>query len=221
VTEARYDGFADWYDRDFATSELGMSGRRVVLRLLGQGNGTLVDIGCGGGSHAVAFAELGWTVTGVDVSEDQVRLARARGVDARLGRAERLLFPDATFDAAVSMWTHTDIDDFSVAAREISRVLRPGAPFVYFGAHPCFVGPHSEFVAAQGIPKLHPGYRDTARYTEAAGITPGGLRAKVGASHLPLGLLLGALLEAGLHLDRLEEPGDRDYPYTLAMRWRR
>lgn len=221
MSEARYDGFADWFDRDFATSELGLFGRRTVAELLGRGEGMLVDIGCGGGSHTAAFAELGWRVTGVDVSEDQLRLARARGVEVRQGRAEALPFPDASFDAAVSMWTHTDVDDFPAEAREVARVLRPGAPFVYFGAHPCFVGPHSRFEAAGGVPHLHPGYRETARYDQAPGIRADGLRAKVGATHLPLGLFLQAFAAAGFHLEHIEEPGNHEYPYVLAMRWRR
>lgn len=221
TTVARYDGVAEWYDRELATSELGLSARRVVIRLLGPASGRLLDLGCGGGSHAVAFAELGWSVTGVDVSEEQLRLARRRGVDAVLGRAEELPFEDATFDAAVSMWTHTDLDDVPGALRELVRVLRPGAPLVYLGVHPCFVGPHSLFVAAEGVPMLHPGYRVTGRYSEAPGISPAGLRARVGATHTPLGIFVQAFLDAGLVLEHLEEPGDREYPYALALRWRR
>lgn len=218
---ARYDGVAEWYDRELATSELGLSARRLAMLLLGQGTGGLLDLGCGGGSHALAFAELGWSVTGVDVSEEQVHLARERGVDAVLGHAEQLPFEDDTFDAATSMWTHTDIDDFPAALRELARVLRPGAPFVYLGVHPCFVGPHSRFVAAQGVPTLHPGYRVLGRYTDAPGISPEGLRAKVGATHVPLGVFLQSFLDAGFALERFEEPGDREYPYSVALRWRR
>lgn len=218
---ARYDGVADWYERDFAESELGVATRQIVVELLGTANGRLLDVGCGGGSHAAAFAELGWEVTGVDVSEDQLRLARARGVDALLGRAEELPFGEASFDAAVSMWTHTDIDDFPAAAHEVARVLRSGAPFVYLGVHPCFVGPHSRNVGALGIPELHAGYRETARCTEAPGITPEGLRARVGVSHLPLATLVQAFLQAGFVVERFEEPGEREYPYRLAMRWRK
>jgi SAM-dependent methyltransferase len=221
MSASRYDGHADWYDQEFATSELGLFGRGVVIELLGPGPGALLDIGCGGGSHAVAFTELGWKVTGVDASEDQLRLARARGVDARLGNAEALPLPDASFDAAISMWTHTDVDDFGAQACEIARVLRPGAPFIYFGAHPCFVGPHSEFVAAQGLPTLHPGYRKTSWYNEAPGISATGLRRRVGATHLPLALFVQVFVDAGFRLERMEEPGDREYPYVLALRWRR
>ena len=221
MSEARYDGLAEWFDREFATSELGLFGRRAVLDLLGRGNGSLIDIGCGGGSHAVALAELGWSVIGVDISEDQLRLARARGVDARFGRAESLPFEDAYFDAAISMWTHTDVEDFAMAVHEVARVLRPGAPLVYFGAHPCFVGPHSRFLAGEGTPELHPGYRDASYYRDGPGIRPDGIRAQVGATHLPLGRFLQAFIDAGLVLERFDEPGDREYPYAVATRWRR
>jgi SAM-dependent methyltransferase len=220
---ALYDPIADWYDREFATSVLGGSAREIVLRLLGAGPGRLIDVGCGGGSHAIEFANRGWTVTGVDVSEEQLRLARARGVDAVHADAASLPFADAEFDAAVSMFTHTDVGDFAIVASEIARVLRPNASLVYLGTHPCFVGPHSQFVGATGVPKLHPGYRTQGRYTDAPGISPEGLRARVGATHLPLDAFLQAFLGAGLTLERFEEPlgADRLYPYIVALRLRK
>src|SRR4029453_938919 len=78
---AHYDGVADWYDRELATAELGRSSQRGVLRILGEGTGRLLDLGCGGGAFAAILAEQGWQVTGVDISKDQLRLARSRGVD--------------------------------------------------------------------------------------------------------------------------------------------
>jgi SAM-dependent methyltransferase len=218
---ARYDGVADWYDETMGTSELGLSGRSTVLRLLGAGPGRLLDVGCGGGSHLVAFAEAGWEPTGVDVSADQLRLARERGCDVVQASAEELPFPDDSFDAAVSMWTHTDVEDFPQALRELARVLRPGGVLVYLGVHPCFVGPHSQFVEGKGVPVLHPGYRRTGRYDEGPGISPTGLRARVGAVHLPLGELLQGFLDAGFALEHFEEPGSRDYPVPVALRAKR
>lgn len=191
-----------------------------MLRLLGDGPGRLVDVGCGGGAHTAACAAHGWSVTGVDVSAVQLELARARGVEVVEADAARLPFEEASFDAAVSMFTHTDVDDFAAMLREVARVLRPGGAFVYLGVHPCFVGPHA-FVHDRVVPELHPGYRDTSYRTEAAGIWGDGLRAKVGASHLPLGLFLQAVLEAPLALERFEEPEGRDYPHVVALRARR
>ena len=217
-TVARYDAVAEWYDEQLATSELGLSGREVALRLLGRGPGRLIDVGCGGGSHMLAFAEAGWTPVGVDVSEAQLALARGRGCEVVRARAEELPFGDASFDAAVSMWAHTDVDDYAAVLREVARVLRPGGTLVHVGVHPCFVGPHSQFVGGVGIPTLHPGYRAAGRYDEAPGISPTGLRARVGAVHVPLADLLQAFLDAGLRLERVEEAGTHEYPVPLAIR---
>jgi SAM-dependent methyltransferase len=217
---ARYDDVAAWYDAEFATTHLGLSAREVVLRLLGEGPGRLLDLGCGGGAHALAFAERGWTVTGVDISSAQLELARARGIEVLEVDAAALPFEDESFDAVVSMFTHTDVDDFAAVMGETTRVLRPGGSLVYFGVHPCFVGPHA-FVHDRDVPELYPGYRDTSYRTEAPGIWNEGIRSKVGATHLPLGLFLQTFLDAGLVLERVEEPEGRDYPHVIALRARR
>jgi SAM-dependent methyltransferase len=218
--EARYDSIAEWYDAEFATSELGQSSRKIVVGLLGQGPGRLLDVGCGGGAHSAGFAELGWNVTGVDISPAQLELARARAVEVVEADATALPFADGSFDAAVSMFTHTDADDFAGLLDEVVRVLRPGRLFVYLGVHPCFVGPHA-FVHGRDVPELHPGYRDTSFRTEAPGIWSEGVRAKAGARHLPLGLFLQRFLDAGLALERVEEPEGREYPHVLALQARR
>jgi SAM-dependent methyltransferase len=216
---ARYDDVVDWYE-EFRPS-LNEDELEVLRRFLGPGPGRCLDLGCGTGVAIPELARLGWTVVGVDVSEGM--LERARAYDAELHRApgDALPFPDASFDAAVSIWTHTDVDDFASVLREAVRVLRPDAPFAYIGAHPCFVGPHSRFIAAEGVPDLHPGYRRTGRYDDGPAITPDGLRARVGAAHLPLGLFIQAFVDAGLQLERFEELGSREYPYVVALGCRR
>lgn len=220
TTGARYDGLADWYDTEFQP-EPNSETWETLVRLLGVGSGSLIDVGCGTGAYAHGLAERGWQVTGVDVSEDMVRRAREKGVRAVRADGTSLPFEDASFDAAVSVFTHSDVDDFPGVLREVAHVLRPGAPLVYVGVHPCFVGPHSRFVEGRGVPKLHAGwYRRSRRYDDAPGISPTGLRARVGATHLPLAEFLQSFLDAGLRLEQVEEPGSRDYPIAIALRCR-
>jgi SAM-dependent methyltransferase len=215
----RYDPHVEWYEEFRPT--LNDEESDALRRMLGPGQGRCLDIGCGTGVAIPELARLGWTVVGVDVSDEM--LSRARAFDAELHRApgESLPFADASFDAAVSIWTHTDVEDFRPILDEAARVLRPTAPFVYIGAHPCFVGPHSRFIAAEGVPALHEGYRRTGRYDGGPAIGPEGLRARVGATHLPLGLFIQAFLDATFQIERFEELGTREYPYALVLGCRR
>jgi len=223
TTGARYDGIADWYDAEFQPAPLESETWETLRDLLGEGTGALIDVGCGTGAYATGLAGLGWDVTGVDVSEDMLRRARSKGVHAIQADAVSLPFEDASFDAAVSIFTNTDLDDLAPVVRETVRVLRPGAPLVYVAVHPCFVGPHSVYDPEGGVPEFHAGwYRTTGRYLEAPGIwRASGVRVRVGATHLPLGLFLQTFVDEGLRLERIEEPEEREYPFGLALRWRR
>lgn len=220
---ARYDGIADWYDTEFQPEPLESETWQTLDRLLGEPQGALIDVGCGTGAYTVGLLTRGWDVTGVDFSEDMLRRAGGKGVDTVHADATALPFGAASFDAAVSVFTHTDIDDFPAAVGEVARVLRPDAPFVYVGAHPCWVGPHSLYDPARATPELHAGwYRHVGRYDEAPGVwRASGVRIRVGATHRPLGLFLQTFLQAGFRLEQIEEPEGREYSYALAMRWRR
>ena len=146
MTTARYDGQAEWYE-SFAAAELFVEARQAAVRLLGRGPGRCLDLGCGTGRAIPLLAAAGWRVTGVDVSRDQLRVAAEHAADAEeliCADAQRLPFADDSFDAVVSILTHTDFDEPLAAFSEARRVLRPGCPFVYFGVHPCFGSPAVE-----------------------------------------------------------------------------
>jgi SAM-dependent methyltransferase len=222
---AAYDGLADAYDAFHHEHPAYYAlAADALRRLLGPGPGRCLDVGCGGGHFFDVPRELGWTVVGVDASEDQLRVARGRGPDVEVvcADATALPFDDASFDAAFSMFTHTDVADFAGVSAETLRVLMPGAPFVYVGNHPCFVGATQEHVET-GLPRLHPGYRRAGRWdaSDAAGAPSEGWRAKLGSFvHLPLGPFLDAF--AGFTLERAEELDDGwEYPKTIALALRK
>ena len=101
-------------------------------------------------------------MVGVDLSADQLRVARRRAdaPDVALVAADAaaLPFADGSFDAVVSVLTHTDFDHPEAAFAEAARVLRRGGRFSYVGIHPCFVSPFVERHPT-GTHRLHPGYR--------------------------------------------------------------
>jgi SAM-dependent methyltransferase len=220
---ARYDGLAEWYDAFIRSVDLTAVELDALERLLGEGPGRCLDLGCGTGIALPLLSRLGWLIVGVDISADQLAVARARadeiGAELLEADASRLPFADASFDAVASILTHTDFEDAAAAFAEVARVLRPGGRFVYVGIHPCFVSPTVE--RRVGEPHLlHPGYRRRGWWHDAPGFRLGrnGVRGRVGVNHLPLAEFLNAILDAGLRLDRVEEPGEDDYPLLLGLR---
>jgi ubiquinone/menaquinone biosynthesis C-methylase UbiE len=117
VREIPRDGLSEW--------------REAVRRHLHPSPGmTLVDIGAGTGAFASAFSDwFGLGVVAVEPSAAmRARIPRAPAIQALEGDATRLPLPDRSADAAwLSLVIH-HIPDLEAAAREIRRVLRPGAP---------------------------------------------------------------------------------------------
>jgi SAM-dependent methyltransferase len=92
----------------------------------------ILEIGGGQGELAEWMqGDLGARVTFVDQSERMVELARARGIiDARVGDAQELPFPDETFDTVVAAWMLYHVSDVHRALAEAVRVLAPGGRLV-------------------------------------------------------------------------------------------
>ena len=220
VRSPRYDGLAAWYDDEIRTGPAAAITALAVdtaCTLLGRGEGRCLDLGCGTGVALAALTVLGFEVVGVDVSADQLQVAEERAGDrAEVVRADavELPFADDSFDAVVSVLTHTDFDDLETAFAEAMRVLRPGGRLVYVGTHPCFVTPFTD--RSSSPIQLHPGYRSVGWHAAGPGFGIG-IRPRVGANHATLEGLASAVLDAGLRLDRLVEPGEDDYPILLGL----
>ncbi|ONK09825.1 class I SAM-dependent methyltransferase [Streptomyces sp. MP131-18] len=220
ASTAAYDEIADWYEEEFIAGQRYGSGRDDPLDLdgllrgmLGEGEGTCLEIGCGTGIHAARVRSLGRTPVGVDLSGGMLRHARGRLPAARADAA-RLPVLDASVPAVLAMMVHTDMPRYPAVLAEAARVLRPGGVLVHIGVHPCFCGGFAD----RGDPDavvIGPGYLD-GHWTKASW-TDRGVRDKVGATHLPLPELLGVFTAAGLVLSRFAE-GGRPTPAVLAVR---
>jgi SAM-dependent methyltransferase len=204
--DLRYEGLADWYDDVFFADWTEDHPSAVVLRdLLGPGEGLCLDVGCGTGRHAAAIEATGRTAIGLDIAADMLRAAQAR--NTRLVRADARSLPigDERLPAVVATWLHTDLEGFASVLREIARVLESGGRFVYVGTHPCFVGHFAER-REDGDVVIHPGYHESGWHLDSPHYREKGVRRRVGEYHLTLEELIGAVLGAGLRLERLAEP---------------
>jgi 2-polyprenyl-3-methyl-5-hydroxy-6-metoxy-1,4-benzoquinol methylase len=118
----------DWYAKVY--------GARLIALLRERGVGpaaSILDAGCGTGSLALMLADVGYRVTGVDLSPEMIARAKAKDtaarVDWRIGDLTALAL-GAQFDAAVSVadvFNHlASLDEWESALRGLHAHLRPG-----------------------------------------------------------------------------------------------
>jgi ubiquinone/menaquinone biosynthesis C-methylase UbiE len=139
--------FSEFYLRAYAADEESENAERQALgaaRLAGAEAGAeLLDVPCGYGRHSIPLGRAGYRTTGVDRSAALLHEARRRTGHERWPKFvqadyRELPFPDASFDAAVNLFSSLgylgDEQDTRVLA-EIGRVLRPGGRLVVETMH--------------------------------------------------------------------------------------
>jgi SAM-dependent methyltransferase len=217
LTRSRYDGYADWYES--WNKPHAERNAPDVLELLGPAGGLCLDLGCGSGLYFGVLAASGRTVVGLDRSADQLRIAQGRCRQIVRADAAALPFGDGTFPTVATILISTDVDDFAAVLAESARVLTAGGLLVFYGVHPCFNGPHTQWLDDGGI-VAHPTYRLAGWQPEAPWWGPH-VRRRVGMRHHPLADVLNAFISTGLVIERVAEPGDRPVPAILAIRARK
>ncbi len=123
----------------------------------------LLDVGCGGGQIAIAMAQRfpSCSVTGVDLSEAQVRRASLRSMELEPrpefveGSAMALPFADNRFDFVCSVASIKHWADREKGVAECCRVLRTNGVFVIVDADPnCRREDIVRLVASYGFPQF-------------------------------------------------------------------
>jgi len=108
------------------------------LQILGDVSGKdVLEFGCGAAQWSVALARRGARMTGIDLSEEQLRHARAlvarEGVAVTLvqGSAEATPFADRSFDVVFCDHGAMTFADPRRTVPEAARLLRPGGLFAF------------------------------------------------------------------------------------------
>jgi ubiquinone/menaquinone biosynthesis C-methylase UbiE len=127
-----------------ALDNLHLGGRESIRELSAfmdlQPGMRLLDVGCGVGGPARYFAEHGYEVTGIDLTEEFIRVATSLTSLVRLsdkarfqqGSALEMPFSAETFDGAYMIHVGMNIQDKAALFREVARLLKPGARFAIF-----------------------------------------------------------------------------------------
>jgi len=118
---------------------LGQNGRwrrEMVAHVVDQAPRSMLDVATGTAGVALALtARTEADITGIDITEAMLRRGHERveraGASGRVrllvGQAERLPFPDNSFDALTFTYLLRYVADPVETLRELARVLRPGA----------------------------------------------------------------------------------------------
>ncbi|UVI31911.1 class I SAM-dependent methyltransferase [Paenibacillus spongiae] len=157
----------DWYKRSFGSDYMIVyrhrnweQAAREVQQMAGwldlPADVQVLDIGCGMGRHALALAEMGFKVTGIDLSEALLHEARAhnRGGQVELvhGDMRQLPFESGRFQATLNLFTSfgyfAEERDNLAVLKEIRRVLDDDGQYLIDFLNPVYTKrhlvPHSE-----------------------------------------------------------------------------
>ena len=171
------------YDRYAALLSFGQDPRWrrfLVSRVAARPQDEVLDVATGTGAVAIELVRTyGCRAVGVDQSPEMLAAARARvteaGLDARIrlveASAERLPFPDASFDGLTFTYLLRYVDDPAGVLAELARVVRPGGTIaaLEFALPPAPAWrPLWELYVRIGLPALgrliSPGWHEVGRF---------------------------------------------------------
>ncbi len=135
---------SDWQKFDGMRSPIDAYAASIVE--LGDIHGRKVlDMGCGDGWLSIILAKRGGSIAGYDISAGAIETAKQRAVandvakstEFKVASAYDTGYPDNYFDIAIGQAILHHLGDKRQLARELKRVLKPGAKAVFcepFGA---------------------------------------------------------------------------------------
>lgn len=150
AVEKVYGRWAPVYDLVFGA--VFEQGRRAAIEASERVGGHILEVGIGTGISLQYYSGRN-RITGIDLSEQMLRKARQRVAEGRLHNverlavmdAERLDFPDASFDVVVAQYVVNTVPHPELALDEFARVLKPTGEIVLLNRVGADAGPRRVF----------------------------------------------------------------------------
>jgi ubiquinone/menaquinone biosynthesis C-methylase UbiE len=139
TVQAGYDALAPRF-ADWMAGFKGEPSDRFLARLAArlEDGAKVLDLGCGDGTRTQCLTER-FAVVGVDISEEQLRLARAAAPEATFIQADfaKLDLPDESYDAITALYSfmHVPRAEHPALFEKILRWLKPGGLFLASLSH--------------------------------------------------------------------------------------
>ena len=135
MVEQAYDRWAPVYDLVFGG--VFSKGRRAAILATNKLGGRVLEVGIGTGISLPLYGP-NVRIFGTDISEAMLKKAKQRVTELRLKNveglavmdAEKLEFPDNSFDVVMAQYVVTAVPNPEVALDEFARVLRPGGELI-------------------------------------------------------------------------------------------
>jgi SAM-dependent methyltransferase len=134
LVEQGYDQMAWGYLNTKAKDAADVLSTLILLTADMPDGAKVLDLGCGAGVPSTQFLSQRFDVTGVDVSAQQLELARNYAPNAHFIKSDMttLSFPEATFDLVVAFYSiiHVPREEQPALVRNIYNWLKPGGRFL-------------------------------------------------------------------------------------------
>ena len=198
------EGYTDGADPEYVEQILPLAAAELAAAR------RVLDLGCGEGQLTRLAAGLDGVelAIGVDPTWNQITVAAERGRAGGFARAaaDRLPFPDCSFDAVVACLVFEHIDAVDEAIAEVARVLEPGGRFCFFLNHPLMSTPASGWIDDHVVDPPEQYWRIGPYLTETETIEEVEPGINIRFVHRPLSRYVNALASQGLLVERMVEP---------------
>jgi len=139
--EQLFENYAKSYDKEVFTQGTKQEVDFIENEINFNKKTTILDVGCGTGRHSIELAKRGYNVTGIDLSEDQLKAAKEKAKAAKvqvdfIRMDARNIALGEKFDLAIMLCEggfslmETDEENFAIL-KNVVETIKPGGKFIF------------------------------------------------------------------------------------------